>query len=246
LGEDVSSSPRVKLTQVERISYVRDMFGWLALHYDLFNHVASLGRDRFWRQATARRVKVFKTGRILDVAAGTGDQCLANVRAHPGSTVFGVDFVYPMLKVGQNKFRSLNMNTCLFPVASDALCLPFPNESFDCATMSFGIRNIPDHLAAMKEIYRVLVPGGRALILEMTFPRWSFIRRFYNIYLNRLIPVLGNIISGNPKPFHYLADSIMDFPLPQSFCRIMQKAGFKRTRFYKMTIGITVLHLGEK
>jgi demethylmenaquinone methyltransferase/2-methoxy-6-polyprenyl-1,4-benzoquinol methylase len=240
------SSQRVKLSSEERVFFVQDMFTRLASRYDLFNRIASLGRDNFWRKATARRIKLVKTSRILDLAAGTGDQSLANALVNPGARVVGTDFLYSMLEIFKGKIKEKAMSGRIVTTAADALRLPFPDESFDSTTISFGIRNIPDHLAALKEMNRVLVPGGRSLVLELTFPRWSLIHRLYDTYLNRFIPILGSLISRNPQAYQYLADSIMDFPSPEEFCRLMETAGFSRTGYTKMTFGVVVIHWGDK
>jgi demethylmenaquinone methyltransferase/2-methoxy-6-polyprenyl-1,4-benzoquinol methylase len=245
--ENMETRPlRVKFTSEERVSFVRAMFTRLASRYDLFNRVASLGRHNFWRKAAARRIKIFKTGRVLDLAAGTGDQALANASVHPRAKIIGTDFLYTMLEIFKGKIQGKSVSGQVFPATADALRLPFPDESFDSTTISFGIRNIPDHLAALKEMQRVLVPGGRSLILELTFPRWSFIHRLYGTYLNRIIPILGGLISQNPKAYQYLADSIMDFPSPKDFRGLMKSAGFSRTGYIKLTFGIVVIHWGEK
>ena len=246
-NENMKTKPsRVKFTNEERVYFVQDMFTRLASRYDLFNRVASLGRHNFWRKAAARRIKIFNTGRVLDLAAGTGDQALANASVHPQAKIIGTDFLYTMLEIFRGKIQKNFMSRQVFLTTADALCLPFPDESFDSTTISFGIRNIPDHLAALKEMRRVLVPGGRTLILELTFPRWSFIHRLYDTYLNRIIPILGGLISQNPKAYQYLADSIMDFPSPEDFRGLMKSAGFSRTGYIKLTFGVVVIHWGEK
>jgi demethylmenaquinone methyltransferase/2-methoxy-6-polyprenyl-1,4-benzoquinol methylase len=236
---------RIDMEPQDRIRLVRNIFSRVAFRYDLLNHLLSLGRDVFWRNATARRARSFRSKRILDLAAGTGDMAMALSRSWPESHVCAVDFTFPMLAVAKPKLAKENL-TNVSLTCGDALSLPFPANTFDTATMAFGIRNIPDKVQALKEILRVLNPGGRLLILELTFPRWSFVRRLYDSYLNRLIPVLGGLVSGQTGAYQYLADSIMDFPSPEEFRDLMTECGYHESGFKKFTFGICILHWGVK
>ena len=235
----------VKFTPEERIAFVKWMFARVVPRYDLLNHVHSLGQDIYWRKAAARRAKVFQTGRILDLAVGTADMAMALKDAFPKARIIGADFSYPMMKRGQEKLASRPDRDSFHLTGGDALHLPFPDHTFDSLTIAFGIRNIPYHDQALKEMHRVLVPGGRVLVLEMTFPRWSFIRLLFNSYLNELIPKFGGLVSGVPEAYEYLADSIMDFPGPEEFCRKISRAGFESVQYKKLTFGIAVVHWGE-
>ncbi|MEW6262912.1 MAG: bifunctional demethylmenaquinone methyltransferase/2-methoxy-6-polyprenyl-1,4-benzoquinol methylase UbiE [Thermodesulfobacteriota bacterium] len=237
---------RVNLKQNERVALVRGLFSRVAARYDLLNHLFSLGRDRFWRRAAAGRARTFFTHRILDLACGTGDLALALAEAHPGAQVRGLDFTRPMLVRAKEKIARAGLEKRIDLVAADALSLPFPDRSFDSVTIAFGIRNIPDRTRALSEMLRVLAPGGRALILELAFPRRFFIRRVYDGYLNRLIPRLGRLISGQALAYQYLADSIMDFPSPEELGGFMARCGFVRTGFKSYTFGVCTLHWGEK
>jgi demethylmenaquinone methyltransferase/2-methoxy-6-polyprenyl-1,4-benzoquinol methylase len=237
---------RIKMADTERTELVQNIFTRIVHRYDLLNHLLSLGRDVFWRRAAARRIKSFRTKRILDLASGTGDMALTLAEQHHETAVFALDFNYPMLARARDKITDSRYHNRIKVNVGDALHLPFAAQTFDSLTMAFGIRNIPDRVQALNEMLRVLVPGGKAVILELTFPRWSFIRRLYATYLNRLIPWLGGLISGQGQAYQYLADSIMDFPDPARFCRIMSEAGFCRTGFLKLTFGIAVIHWGEK
>ena len=234
---------RIDLEDKDRIALVRGMFDRVARRYDLLNHMFSLNRDLFWRKAAAGRAKVFRTGLLLDLACGTGDQSIALAEAHPKARILGLDFTHAMLEVARKKIGD---RPSIRLVNGDALNLPLPDQCCDGITMAFGIRNIPDKKGALAEMLRVLVPGGRALILELTFPKWPLVVRFYNSYLNRLIPKIGGLVSGQGLAYRYLADSIMDFPAPEEFCDLMAQAGFVRTGFKTFTGGIAALHWGEK
>ena len=225
---------------------MRSVFSKAVSHYDLLNHTFSLGRDIFWRKAATRRVAAFDTGRMLDVACGTGDLALALAEAHPGAKVTGLDFVYPMLQRAIEKSKEASWGRRIDWMCGDAMGLPFPDNHFDAVTMAFGIRNIPDRPDALREMLRVLTPGGRCLILELTFPQWPPIRRFYNSYLNRMIPKVGGLVSGNELAYKYLADSIMDFPSPAEFENLMKDTGYIRTGYHNFTFGICAMHWGVK
>ncbi|MFH1138161.1 MAG: bifunctional demethylmenaquinone methyltransferase/2-methoxy-6-polyprenyl-1,4-benzoquinol methylase UbiE [Pseudomonadota bacterium] len=237
---------RIRLEPSDRTALVQGIFSRVVGRYDLMNHVLSLGRDVFWRRAAAKRARLLGTGRFLDLACGTGDLALALVEAHPQARVIGTDFTWPMLEKAKEKIEAGGRPNRPDLAGADALRLPFPDRAFDSVTMAFGIRNIPDRRRALEEMHRVLWPGGRALILELTFPRWSLVRKFYETYLNRLIPKLGGLLTGQPLAYQYLADSIMDFPAPEDFLLEMQRAGFVKTSCLKMTFGIAVLHVGER
>ena len=237
---------RIDLAPEDRTRLVRRIFGRIVPMYDLLNRTLSLGRDAFWRRASAARAEAVRTGLFLDLAGGTGDQALALARTHEKARIVCADFTYPMLTRAAAKIEQRGLAGRVFPTTADACQLPFPDSFFDAVTMSFGIRNIPDKKKALAEMLRVLAPGGRVLILELIFPRWSALRRIYQTYLNRLIPVLGGAVSGDQDAYQYLADSIMDFPAPQDFRQTLDEAGFIRTGFKPYTFGVAVLFWGEK
>jgi demethylmenaquinone methyltransferase/2-methoxy-6-polyprenyl-1,4-benzoquinol methylase len=179
-------------------------------------------------------MRFFKTFRLLDVATGTADLAIEAARRHPGIRVAGVDFVREMLAAGRPKIAGRGLAGRINLLQADAMNLPFPDGSFDAVGIAFGIRNMPDRLRALREMRRVLVPGGRIFILEMNFPR------------NRLLPGVARLFSGNPAAYRYLADSILHFPAPQAFLEMMKEAGFRNPERYSPTFGITCLYVGRR
>jgi demethylmenaquinone methyltransferase/2-methoxy-6-polyprenyl-1,4-benzoquinol methylase len=235
-----------EVTDAERIGMVREIFSTVTGRYDFLNHFLSLRRDVAWRRFTVRKMAFTTTRRFCDVATGTGDLALAAARAYPGITVAGVDFVKEMLDAGLPKVarRGLSERVRLFQ--GDALALPFADGSFDVAAIAFGIRNIPDRLGALREMTRVVIPGGQVMVLEMAFtPNW-FSSLIYHTYLNRVLPLVAKRFSLNQGAYYYLADSIMNFPPPVEFRRIMGEAGMVGVKSHKLTLGATYLHIGRK
>jgi demethylmenaquinone methyltransferase/2-methoxy-6-polyprenyl-1,4-benzoquinol methylase len=151
-----------------------------------------------------------------------------------------------MIVVGKEKVRKRGLSDRITLMHSDALSIPFPDDTFDVTGMAFGIRNIPDKEQALREMLRVTVPGGQIMVLEMTFVQNRLFKVFYYIYLNYLLPLFAKVFSGNPAAYHYLADSIMNFPSPDEFAYIMEEAGMVNVEKYPLTFGITWLHVGRK
>ena len=224
---------------------VASMFGRIVPWYDMLNRVLSLGCDRFWRARLAEAARPGSTGRILDLAAGTFDVALALCARYPDITVPAVDFCLPMLQKGQSKLRGRKQKRIL-PIACDATCLPLPDACVDSVTMAFGIRNIQARRAAFTEMLRVLAPGGLACILEFGSGTERIWGGIYKLYLNRLLPGLGKLISGDDGAYAYLARSIRDFPDAVSLEKELRSAGFVRTRFEQIFSGIVCLHVAEK
>ena len=223
---------------------VAAMFGRIVPCYDLLNRILSLGCDRLWRARLAAAARPGPTGRILDLATGTFDVALALCARHPGITVPAVDFCLPMLHKGRSKLRGRNRERIL-PVAGDATCLPLPGASVDSVTMAFGIRNIQARHSAFAEMLRVLVPGGPACILEFGSGReglWRGLR----LYLDRLLPALGKLISGDDGAYAYLARTIRDFPDALTLEKELRSAGFAHTRCERIFSGIVYLYVAEK
>lgn len=223
---------------------VRRIFNRVAGVYDLLNHVLSLGEDLRWRRFVARSVRPGKLGRVLDVACGTGDLALA-VAARPNRPeVVGLDLVPAMLARAANKVGSKDANVRL--VAGDGTRLPFADASFDAVTIGFGIRNIPDRVGAMREMARVLAPGGRVYVLEFTSPQRPWVRAVYQRYLARLLPAIGGLISGDRASYRYLAETIVEFPSPAEFRAEMAASGLAGPVSLPLTQGIAWLHVAEK
>ena len=245
-GPDGKHYPPVTgIDRDEHIGMVREIFSTITGRYDFLNHLLSLRRDIAWRRFTIRKMRFFKTFRLLDVATGTADLAIEAANGHPGIHVIGIDFVKEMLAVGRQKTAGRGLFDRIHLLQADAMTLPFPDGSFDATGIAFGIRNIPDRLRALREMRRVIVPGGQIFVLEMNFPRHRFWQGFFDLYLNRFLPGVARLFSGNPAAYHYLADSILHFPSPQAFLRLMEEAGFRDVERYPLTFGITSLYVGS-
>jgi demethylmenaquinone methyltransferase / 2-methoxy-6-polyprenyl-1,4-benzoquinol methylase len=239
--------PQVKMiTDQERIHMVKEIFSTITGKYDFLNHFLSLRRDVYWRKFTAKKMRFFQTNRYLDVACGTGDLSVAAAVQHPQIKVTGLDFVPEMVETAKSKVQKKNLADRISLLQGDALQLPFEDNSFDVAGIAFGIRNIPDRKRALSEMLRVTVCGGQVMVLEMTFVRNRFFKLIYYIYLNYLLPAFAKIFSKNPAAYYYLADSIMNFPSPDAFAKILEEAGMVDVEKYPLTFGITWLHIGKK
>jgi demethylmenaquinone methyltransferase/2-methoxy-6-polyprenyl-1,4-benzoquinol methylase len=212
---------------------VRTMFDRIAPVYDAMNRVMTAGLDRRWRRLTAEAV-VRPGDRVLDAACGTGDLALADLRA--GGTVTGVDFSPAMLE------RARAKTTAVEWLEADATALPFADASFDAATIGFGLRNIPDYAAGLGELRRVLGPGGRLAVLEITRPQGA-LKPFYGLWFDRIVPLLGKVLPGG-SAYTYLPASVQRFPGPDELARLLEAAGFGEVRYRLFAGGIVALHTG--
>lgn len=239
--------PRVtQVTDTERIEMVKDIFATITQKYDFLNHFLSLRRDIAWRRFSVEKMRFFNTHRMLDVATGTADLSVSVAAEHARTWITGLDFVQQMVDFGCAKIRMKGLSDRVKMLRGDALYLPFSDNCFDVAAIAFGIRNIPNKASAIREMIRVVVPGGQVMVLEMTFPHNGLFRWFYHAYLNRILPCLAEAWSANPKAYHYLGDSIMNFPTPNDLAGLMEKTGLKNVEIYSLTLGITQLHVGVK
>jgi demethylmenaquinone methyltransferase/2-methoxy-6-polyprenyl-1,4-benzoquinol methylase len=223
---------------------VRRMFARVARRYDRTNRVLSCGIDLRWRRAAVRFAAVEPHERALDVCAGTGDLALALASA--GAEVVGSDFCPEMLAFAVAKSRRLPAPHRPTWLAGDALRLPFPDASFDLATVAFGIRNVADPVAALAEMARVVRPGGRVVVLEFTTPAPRGLGALYLFYFRRVLPRLGNLVAGDRGgAYDYLAESVLEFPQREAFLGLMRAAGLTAPQMRLLTGGIAALYRGD-
>jgi len=244
MGDNYLSVDQIR--DVDRIKMVKEIFSTIMGKYDFLNHFLSLRRDIAWRRFAVRKIQCFKTHRFLDVATGTSDLAIEASTRYPDIHVTGLDFVEEMLGQGMKKIEKRDLSKRIDLMKGDALHIPFPQDTFDAVGIAFGIRNIPDKANALTEFRRVVVPGGHVLVLELTLPQSGYFRRFYDVYLNRLLPLVAGIFSPNPKAYHYLGDSVMDFPSVRSFAGMMKDAGLVDVETHSLTLGICHLFIGHK
>lgn len=239
----MSKKPLKQWSEEERIKTVKNIFSEITPHYDKMNHIMSGRRDIAWRKFAISRIPQ-GAREVIDIATGTGDLALDTVRKRPEIHVCGVDFVPAMLELANSKCREKKLTSKVDFSVGDAMHLEFEDNSFDCSTIAFGMRNIPDRLGAIKEMRRVVRPGGKVLVLEMTFPRNLKMRRFFNWYLNNVIPFMGIMITRNRKAYDYLSESIQDFLHPDQLSALFEEAGLEKIQAFPLTFGITYLHEG--
>ena len=227
----------------EKRTYVRDMFTAIAPTYDRLNRIISLGLDQRWRRDAVGRLGWERApeGMYLDLCAGTLDFG-AMLAGRPGfrGRVVGADFVERMLRLGRSKSPRLE------PVAADALALPFPDRTFDGAMVGWGARNLVDLDGGLGEAARVLRPGARLVILEMTLPPQPALRRLFLFYFDRVLPWIGRLISKHTSAYTWLPESTRTFPAPAELARRMERAGFVDVSYRLHLAGVTALHVGTR
>jgi demethylmenaquinone methyltransferase/2-methoxy-6-polyprenyl-1,4-benzoquinol methylase len=215
------------------------MFGGIAQRYDLANHLLSCGCDFIWRKRAAEIVAGWNPNAIVDLATGTGDLALALAKTAPGSEIIGADFSEEMLAVAKSKgVRRV--------ITADALALPFADRSFDCLTIAFGLRNIKDWSAALREMARVLTANGNLLVMEFSLPSMSILRAVYRFYLHRLMPIFGSILTRKKTAYDYLGDSIEQFPGGEELVRLIEANGFSDAVAEPLTGGIVTIYTATK
>lgn len=215
------------------------MFGSIAARYDLANHLLSCGIDFHWRNRAAEIVAKWEPKTIVDLATGTGDLALTLQKRLPAAEITGVDFQPDMLRLATQKGVRKT-------VVADAMALPFPDAAFDCVTVAFGLRNMENWSGALREMSRVIRPGGHLLVLEFSLPAMSILRGAYRLYLHRCLPLLGSFLTKQKRAYDYLGDSIEKFPSGDVMLALIEGSGFGNTRAEPLTGGIVTIYTAEK
>ncbi len=225
---------------------VHKMFDRIAHRYDLLNHLLSGNRDVAWRRKMAGMLPTRGNLDVLDLATGTGDQLLTIAESGKLRSGVGIDLAEKMLAVGRDKINKRGQGEILKMQTGDAGAIPFGDSKFDAVSISFGIRNVLDVPTALREMYRVLRPEGRAMILEFSLPRNSVVRKAYLFYFRHILPRLGSLISGDSYAYRYLNQTVETFPYGDAFCTLMAEAGFTNVQATEVTFGIATIYIGDK
>lgn len=241
------SSPPDRTTAPDKTpSRIAGMFDAIAPRYDLLNHLLSAGLDRRWRNLAVDALALGADARVLDLCTGTGDLALATVRKVPGASVLGVDFAGEMLRLGLGKVRAAALGSRIRLVRGDAARIPVASASCHAATIAFGIRNVAEPERALRELARVLKPGGRLAILEFGQPRIPGVRSLYSWYFRYMLPLVGRLISKHQSAYSYLPASVGTFPPAAEFARTLAATGFSQVRAVPLTFGIVYLFTGVR
>lgn len=217
---------------------VRGIFSAIAARYDLANHLLSGGLDFLWRAQAVRMVQAWQPKSVLDLATGSGDLALAMQKAIPDAQIIGADFCLPMLQVAARKG--------LHPlVVADGTRLPFADNSFDTVTVAFGLRNMESWPGALREMARVLRPGGHLLVLDFSMPRPPF-SALYRFYLHRVLPLFAGMITGNRAGYEYLGESIEAFPSGPAMCELIQQNNLRDARALPLAAGIVSIYTAQR
>jgi demethylmenaquinone methyltransferase/2-methoxy-6-polyprenyl-1,4-benzoquinol methylase len=225
---------------------VQEMFDNIAPTYDKLNHVLSMNVDKLWRRHALKEIVDGSAQRILDVACGTGDSTVSIAQAAgEGSTVTGVDISEGMMALVRGKAEKAGVADRIDLEVADGEALPYADGTFDRVTCAFGIRNFEHKEKGLTEFQRVLKPGGKTVILELSVPQNRVVRWAYDLYFTHLLPAIGGAVSGDKAAYRYLPASVHHFPAPQDFCRMMEEAGFRDVRCRTFTFGLCRMFVGE-
>lgn len=222
------------LTHMPDPIYVKEAFARIADRYVMTNHVLSLGVDVWWRRVVTRRIKAISPAKVLDVASGTGDLALSIQDALPNAEVIATDFCAEMLGHASN--RGVHQT-----LVADALALPFPDGEFDVVTVAFGLRNMADYVRALKEMRRVLKPGGTLFILDFSLPQ-GVMRVPYRLYLHHVLPKLAGFLTKQKDAYEYLAGSIEQFPSGEAMISLLNHSGYGNSTVIPMTFGVVSVY----
>lgn len=223
------------------------MFDAISSKYDFLNRLLSFGLDVLWRKRLAAFLPSREGLKVLDLATGTADALLALFKNNPNMQAgFGIDLSEKMLDIGRRKIVSHELEHAITLSPGDANEIPFNENTFDAATIAFGIRNVEDPRRVLNEMRRVLRPGGRAMILEFSLPSNKILRGLHLSYLRTVVPAIGGLVSGHGEAYRYLNRTIEKFPSGEDFCRLMRDAGFSHVKANPLCAGIATIYQGEK
>lgn len=225
---------------------VGEMFNSISEKYDCLDHIMSLGIDRRWRKLVVKILKEDMPETILDIATGTADLAITTAKILKPKRIIGIDIASKMIDVGKIKVFSEGVADIVELMQGDAEQLDFEDNSFDAVMVSFGVRNFEDLAKGLSEMNRVLKKGGKAVILEFSLPENIFIKWFYLLYFNKVVPFIGGLISKNKLAYKYLPGSVSEFPYGENFLNIMSDNGFKYVNCKKLNQGICSIYTGKK
>jgi demethylmenaquinone methyltransferase/2-methoxy-6-polyprenyl-1,4-benzoquinol methylase len=235
-----------KESTVSKKEQVAEMFNRIAFRYDFLNRFLSGGIDRSWRKKAINELKSIHPKTVLDMATGTADMPIMLIKLLSPDKVIGIDISEAMLDLGRKKVEKNNLKGKISLQTGDAENIHFSNASFFAATVAFGVRNFQNLEKGLSEIYRILKPGGKLVILEFSKPDNSYFLPFYKLYLRVIAPRIGKMISGSLDAYKYLNDSVNAFPEGNAFIEILNKSGFTGTYFKKLSLGICTIYCGNK
>ena len=260
-----------KDSELGKKEQIAEMFDKIAFRYDFLNRFLSGGIDIYWRRRAIRELRggadaadagmaragddraqvadaeaALKGEAVLDVATGTGDMAIMMAKHLPGSRITGVDISSGMLEIGRQKVARLQLEKKISLQQGDSEALPFPDRHFDAVTVAFGVRNFEHLEKGIREMGRVLKPGGKLIVLEFSQPKTPGIRQVYDLYLRLVAPNIGRMISSSREAYQYLNDSVRAFPEGENFIRILDDCGYVHTRLRRLSFGICSLYIGER
>ena len=256
-----------KDSELGKKQQIAEMFDKIAFRYDFLNRFLSGGIDLYWRRRVIRELRGVNAGAtmgagmsgsgvaggaagagpaVLDVATGTADMAIMMTRYLPAARITGIDISTGMLDVGRQKVARLQLENRIALQTGDSEALPFPDRHFDAITVAFGVRNFENLEKGLREMYRVLKPGGRLVVLEFSQPRTPGIRQLYDLSLRIVAPGLAKMVSSSREAYQYLNDSVKAFPEGNNFIRILDTCGYAHTRLRRLSLGICSLYIGEK
>jgi demethylmenaquinone methyltransferase / 2-methoxy-6-polyprenyl-1,4-benzoquinol methylase len=234
-----------KDAQESKKSQVAQMFNSIAGKYDFLNHFLSAGIDIYWRKQAVKIMGQNKPALLLDIATGTGDFAIEALQLNP-EKIIGVDISEGMLAVGQEKIKKKNLTGKIKLQLGDSENLTFADNTFDGTMAAFGVRNFENLNQGLSEMYRVLKPGGRIVVLEFSKPQGFPFKQVYNFYFKQILPVFGKLISKDQAAYTYLPESVQAFPDGADFINILKQVGFKNTQWHSLTFGISSIYTGLK
>lgn len=232
-------------TEEEKNKQVSQMFDNIANRYDLLNSILSLGIHKGWRKKCVKLLEAKKPKKILDVATGTGDFAIACAKLNPES-VIGIDISNKMMEVGRAKLKKIGLCHIITLKNGNAETTVLPDDTFDAIVVGFGVRNFQNLEKGLANLHRMLKPGGQLLVLEFSYPTHPIARGCYNFYFSYILPLIGKTFSKDTRAYTYLKESVKAFPNNENFTAIMDRLGYKNTRFETLSMGIAAIYIGEK
>ena len=230
----------------EKGKVVEEMFDNIAPTYDTLNHRLSWNIDKSWRKKAIKQLSPFKPKTILDIATGTGDFAILSAKMLLPDTLIGADISEGMMEIGRQKVKNERLESIISFQKEDCLNLTFPSDTFEAVTAAFGIRNFQDLEKGLVEMYRVLKKGGHLCIIELTTPISFPMKQLFKVYSKVVLPFYGRLISKDSSAYDYLNKTIAAFPQGETMMKILQKAGFAKTSFKRLTFGICTMYIAEK